>query len=186
MVFRRLARSLGILAVGSLWTGAAVAGFVTPIVTPSPSPLMFAPQAIGSTSVAHTETYTVSGGAAGTAMVVNSISTTGDFAVVPGGTCQTGIANAVPNSGSCTVVVSFTPTAGGPRSGTLTLNCTSVIFAGAPAFTCSMTSSDLIVSLLGAGVTLGTPIPTLSSLALAMLSGALILYAFLGLSRRRV
>jgi hypothetical protein len=156
-----------------------------PIITPSPSPLSFPNQQVGTPSPAHTETYTVSGGSAGTAMQINSIGASGDFAVVPGGTCQTGIANAVPNAGSCTVFVSFTPTVGGTRNGTLTLNCTTVVFVGGGGFTCSVSGSSLLVSLIGNGLTLGAPIPTLSSFALALLASALILYAFLTLKRRR-
>lgn len=187
MVLRRSARGLAIVAASWLWASSALAGFAPPIVTPSPVPLSFSNQKVGTTSPSNTEAYTLSGGSAGTAMVINSISASGDFAVVPGGTCQTGLGNAVPTGGSCTVFVTFTPTAGGPRSGTLTLNCTSVVFAGAAGFTCAVgSSSDLLVALLGngIGVTLGAPIPTLSSFTLALLAGAVILYAFWTLKRR--
>lgn len=183
----RSARGLAIVAAGWLSAGTAIAGFLPPIVTPSPVPLSFASRQVGTTSPSNSEAYTVSAGAAGTAMVINSISASGDFAVVPGGTCQTGIGNAVPTGGSCTVFVTFTPTGVGPRNGTLTLNCTSVAFAGAAGFTCAVgSSSDLLVALLGSGigVALGAPIPTLSSLGLAALAGAMILFAFSSLKRR--
>lgn len=186
MSLRRSACVFAIFAANWLLAGTALAGFLAPIVTASPVPLSFSNQKVGTTSPSSTETYAVSGGAAGTAMVINSISASGDFAVVPGGTCQTGIGNAVPTGGSCTVLVTFTPTAGGTRSGTLTLNCTSVAFSGGGGFTCAVgSSSDLLVALLGngIGITLGTPIPTLSSLALAILAGAVILYAFSSLKR---
>ncbi|HUH94440.1 MAG TPA: hypothetical protein VL742_15025 [Casimicrobiaceae bacterium] len=187
MALGRDACGFAIVAASWLWAGTALAGFAAPIVMPSPVPLSFSNQNVGTTSPANTEAYAVSGGAAGTAMVINSISASGDFAVVPGGTCQTGIGNAVPTGGSCTVFVTFTPTAGGPRSGTLTLNCTSVVFAGGGGFTCAVSgSSDLLVALLGngIGITLGAPIPTLSSFALAVLAGAVILYALSSLKRR--
>jgi len=83
------------------------------------------------------------------------------------------------------VFVTFTPTLGGTRNGTLTFNCTSVQAPGGGGFTCGFGPSNLLVALVGSGFTVGVSVPTLSSFALALLSCALILFSFLSLKRRR-
>jgi parallel beta-helix repeat protein len=81
-------------------------------VNAAPSALTFGPQATGSTSAA--QTVTVSNPTSAAAPVT-SIAATGDFA--QSSTCGTSI----PAGGSCTVGVTFTPTASGSRTGTLTV-----------------------------------------------------------------
>jgi hypothetical protein len=176
---------LTIAATISLWATSVLAGFVQPIVTPTPVPLSFASVPLGSTSAPNTETYTVSGGGPGTGVVINSISASGDFAIAPGGTCATGFLNAVFSPGSCTVFVTFTPSAAGTRNGTLTFNCTSIAAPGGGAFSCAQTASNLLVALLGNGFAGSFAVPTLSSFALALLACALIFVSFLSLKRRR-
>jgi hypothetical protein len=175
----------GTLATLWFWAGVAFAGFSSPLFTPSPTTLIFGQRAVGTTSPPSTETYTVSGGSLGSAVEINSISISGDFAVAPGGTCQTGPANAVPTPGSCTVLVTFTPTVTGTRNGSLTVNCTSISIIGGGGIFCNqVTSSNLIVPLIGAGLVL-SPVPALPASGIALLSGALLLGAFLTLKRRR-
>ncbi|MFF7633013.1 choice-of-anchor D domain-containing protein [Kitasatospora sp. NPDC008050] len=82
-------------------------------VTATPSALNFGSAVTGSTSAA--QTVTVSN-PTGSAASVSSVSTSGDFA--QSNTCGSSIAA----NGSCTVSVSFTPTATGTRSGSLTVD----------------------------------------------------------------
>ncbi len=82
-------------------------------VTASPSALSFGSVATGTTSSA--QTVTVSN-PTGSAASVSSISASGDFAQT--NNCGSSIAA----SGSCTVSVTFAPTATGTRTGTLTVN----------------------------------------------------------------
>ena len=82
-------------------------------VTVAPSALNFGSVATGSTSSA--QSVTVSN-PTGSAAPVSAISASGDFAETS--TCGSSIAA----GGSCTVAVTFTPTATGSRTGTLTVN----------------------------------------------------------------
>ena len=82
-------------------------------VTAAPSALSFGSQATGTTS--STQTVTVSNPTSSAASV-SSIATTGDFAQT--NNCGSSIAA----NGSCTVSVTFTPTAAGTRTGSLTIN----------------------------------------------------------------
>lgn len=84
-----------------------------PAVTLSASALTYAIQAPASTSAAQTITVTNSGQAP---LLVSSIAPTGDFAQTS--TCTS---SAIAVGGTCTISVTFTPTAAGTRTGTLTL-----------------------------------------------------------------
>jgi hypothetical protein len=108
-------------------------------VTVAPTALNFGSVATGSTSSA--QTVTVSN-PTGSAASVSSISASGDFAQT--NTCGSSIAS----NGSCTVSVTFTPTATGTRTGTLTVN------AGGTTNT---------VSLSGTGTTSGGGSATLTA-----------------------
>ncbi|WP_234343317.1 choice-of-anchor D domain-containing protein [Streptomyces sp. NRRL F-5123] len=81
-------------------------------VTASPGALNFGSVATGSTSAA--QTVTVSN-PTGSAASVSALAATGDFAQT--NTCG----SSVPANGSCTVSVTFKPTAAGTRTGTLTV-----------------------------------------------------------------
>jgi hypothetical protein len=181
----RCLRHVAVLATVLLWTSNALGGFAQPIVTPSPVPLSFGAFPLGTTSAPHTETYTVSGGSAGTGVRVNSVTASGDFAVTTSGTCNTVLPNTVISPGACTVLVTFTPTAPGTRNGTLTFNCTSVAIPGGGSFTCGVVSGNLFVPLIGDGFFSNVSVPTLSSLMLALLSCTLIVATSLSLKRRR-
>jgi hypothetical protein len=84
-----------------------------PLVSLNPTSLSFAAQAVGSTSATQQVSLQNLGGAA---LSISSISVTGDFSQTD--TCGT----SVPANGSCTLSVAFTPTAGGQRTGAITIN----------------------------------------------------------------
>jgi phosphatidylethanolamine-binding protein (PEBP) family uncharacterized protein len=114
--------------------------------TVSPSSLTFASQNVGTTSAA--QAVTVSNGTSG-AVSISSIQATGDFAQT--NNCGTSLAA----GGSCTVNVTFTPTAAGPRSGTLTItdsaagspHSVGLSGTGATSGTCSLSSTDPSVTI---------------------------------------
>jgi hypothetical protein len=83
-----------------------------PAVTLSSSSLAFGSQFVGIKSAAQTLTVTNSGSAA---LAISSISATGDFAQT--NTCSSSLAAGA----SCTVTLTFTPTAAGSRTGALTI-----------------------------------------------------------------
>jgi len=91
-------------------TGSAASA---PIATVSPTSLAFPGQQVGISSAIRTVTLTNSGNAA---LSINSVQSTGDYAQT--NTCPTAIAA----SSSCTISITFTPTASGMRNGTLTIN----------------------------------------------------------------
>ena len=95
---------------------ATLAGTATaaPQVSLSPASLAFGVVATGS-SASQTATFS---NQAGSPATLNAISAGGDYAAT-GGTCNPSGVVAV--GGSCTVVVTFTPTATGGRTGTLTV-----------------------------------------------------------------
>jgi uncharacterized protein YjdB len=91
-------------------TGTGVAAVT---LTPA-APLTFPGQSVNTTSATQNVTLTNSGGAP---LTVTSVLISGDFA-----DSQNCTGGAIPASGSCTITVSFTPTASGTRNGTLTFN----------------------------------------------------------------
>jgi hypothetical protein len=105
-------------------------GTTTPAASLStnPSSLTFATQALNTTSAAQTVTVTNSGTASGT---VSGVSVSGDFS-------QTNNCSSLAVGASCTVTVSFRPTASGPRSGAVTI-------------TSNATNSPTTVALSGTG-----------------------------------
>jgi len=91
---------------------------IAPSVSLSTASLSFGNQPVGTTSAARAVTVTNSGTAW---LAFTSIAVTGDFAIAASGTtCNT--STSVAGSGSsCVINVTFTPTATGSRSGSLTL-----------------------------------------------------------------
>jgi FG-GAP-like repeat/Abnormal spindle-like microcephaly-assoc'd, ASPM-SPD-2-Hydin/FG-GAP repeat len=81
-------------------------------VTLSPATLLFAAQVSGTTSAAQNVTLSNAGNAA---LSITTISTSGDFAET--NKCGTSVAA----GGACQISVTFTPTSGGSRTGTLTV-----------------------------------------------------------------
>jgi hypothetical protein len=83
-----------------------------PVPTLSPNSLTFASQAIGTTSAPQIVNLTVAGNAP---LNIAQIVTSGDFAQT--NNCP----NSIPVGSGCTIKVTFTPTTGGTRSGSLTV-----------------------------------------------------------------
>jgi hypothetical protein len=108
----------------------------------SGSSLTFTSQNMGTTSAPQSVTLNNTGSAP---LTISSIATSGDF----GETNNCGSSVAI--STGCTIQVTFTPTAGGTRTGTLTI-------------TDSDPSSPQTVSLTGAGVVALSPIPFIGSI----------------------
>ena len=84
----------------------------TATATPSPSSLNFGTVPLGTTSASQTLTITNSGNIP---LSVSSVSSSGDFAAVSA--CSTYI----PAGSTCTIAVTFTPTASGTRNGTVSV-----------------------------------------------------------------
>ena len=80
----------------------------------APTTLRFPKQLIGTTSAPKVVTLTNTDST--TTLIINSISTSGDLGETD--TCG----SAVPPSSSCTIIVTFTPTASDTRNGSLTVN----------------------------------------------------------------
>jgi hypothetical protein len=117
----------------------------TPMISLSPTSLTFGPQIVGTTNTAQPVTLTNAADAT-SPLTIASISAGGDFAQT--NTCG----NSVPINRSCTISVTFTPTAGGARQNfltvsdnapnspqSLTLNGTGVDFAITPTSPTSVT-----------------------------------------------
>jgi hypothetical protein len=82
-----------------------------PVLAANPASLAFARTAVGASAGPQTVTISNSGTSAAT---VSGVSVTGDFS-------QTNNCSSIAVNGTCTVTVNFTPTAGGSRTGTLTV-----------------------------------------------------------------
>jgi hypothetical protein len=116
----------------------------------NPSSLTYGSQALNTTSGAQTVTVTNTGTASGT---VSSVTTTGDFA-------QTNNCGVLAAGATCTVSVTFRPTASGTRTGTLSINS-------------NATNPTLSVSLTGTGATAGTATLAANPTSLTFASQAL-------------
>ncbi|HEX9334497.1 MAG TPA: choice-of-anchor D domain-containing protein, partial [Pseudonocardiaceae bacterium] len=100
-----------------------------PVLGTNPASLSFAGAVVGTTAAAQTVTVTNSGTASAT---VSNVAVTGDFS-------QTNNCATVAVGASCAVTVTFKPTAGGSRTGTLTI-------------TSNANNSPTTVSLGGSGI----------------------------------
>jgi hypothetical protein len=100
-----------------------------PVLNAAPASLSFAGTDVGSSSAAQAVTVTNSGTSAAS---VSGVSVTGDFS-------QTNNCSSVATGSSCTVNVTFKPTASGTRTGTLTV-------------TSNANNSPATVSLTGSGI----------------------------------
>jgi len=88
-------------------------GLAPPTVALSPTSLNFAAQIVGSTSPGQSVTLTTSG--SGTLAIVSISTTTSDFGA------SNNCGNSVAGGATCTITVTFTPTAAGGRAGTLVI-----------------------------------------------------------------
>jgi parallel beta-helix repeat protein len=100
-----------------------------PVLNTNPANLSFASTVVGATATAQTVTVTNSGT---TSATVSGVAVTGDFS-------QTNNCGTIAVGASCAVTVSFKPTAGGSRTGTLTV-------------TSNANNSPTTVSLGGSGI----------------------------------
>jgi len=107
-------------------------GGAAPTASLSPTSLTFASQNVGSTSAAQTITLSNGGTAA---LTITSIAASGDYAQT--NTCGTSVAAGA----NCTISVTFTPTAAGTRTGTITVTDNA---AGSPQ-TASLTGTGTAV-----------------------------------------
>ncbi|WP_432889030.1 choice-of-anchor D domain-containing protein [Kribbella sp. CA-245084] len=97
-------------------------GGAAPGLTTSPSSLTFASQALNTNSAAQPVTVTNNGTVADSI----NVSITGDYS-------QTNNCGSLAPNASCTVNVTFRPTAAGSRTGTLTVNSNTVVLSGTGA-----------------------------------------------------
>ena len=133
------ASSAQVLTVGTygrgVWqTGLASAGAARTTATITPSSLTFQGQTVGTTSSQQTLTLSNTGSGA---MTSTAISISGDFAETD--TCQN---STVAAGGSCSIQVTFTPTATGSRSGQI-------------AILANVQGGQITVSLSGSGTASG-------------------------------
>lgn len=166
-----LAISLSVLAQGAF---AGLSGSL--ILSPAPTP--YAPQTVGTTSTA--QAFVLSNNDENA--VINSISTTGDFA--RSGTCTAGTLLLIGQN--CTTPVTFTPTATGARVGSLVINCSAVAGAGTVLVICN--GINQIIALSGTGLAaIGqqAPIPTLGQWAMTAMAGFILIVAMLRLRQQR-
>ena len=120
----------------------------------TPATLTFGSTAVGSTAAAQTVTVYASL-KAGNALSGLSVATSGDFAR-SGGTCGSTL-----NTGlSCTVLVTFTPTAAGARSGNLSI-------------THNNTLTPIVSTLSGTGAAAALPVASITPASLALAATAI-------------
>ena len=132
-------------AAGSPHTVSLTGTGAAPVVSLSSTTLTFGSQLVNTTSAAQAVTLTDTGNAS---LSITSIVASGDYAQT--NTCGTSVAAA----GSCTISVTFTPTATGTRTGAITITDNA---AGSPH----------IVSLTGNGTTVVAPAVSLSTSSLS-------------------
>ena len=136
-------------AVQASFAGSYGDAFVTkislqPVATPSPTSLTFGSQTVGTTSSPQTVTLSSNGTAP---LHITGVSINGDFAETDN--CTPGVAA----GSTCTLKVTFTPTASGTRTGTLTINDNS--------------GSPQAATLTGTGTSAGVPVASLSTSSLS-------------------
>jgi hypothetical protein len=96
----------------------------------TPSSINFGNQLVGKTSAVQTITFRADAYDGSWAedlpyYPIRRITTTGDFAVVPGGTCAEG--QVITAHSTCTIKVAFSPVSAGTHSGTLTVSGTTIL-----------------------------------------------------------
>ncbi|HEV2351609.1 MAG TPA: FG-GAP-like repeat-containing protein [Terriglobia bacterium] len=118
---------------------------IVPLAGVSPSILIFTSLPVGSASVAQTVTLSNTGTAA---LTISSVATSGDFAQT--NTCGASVAAGA----SCTISLTFTPTAEGSRTGTLTItDNNNGVASSTQTVALSGTGDGAVVGLAPASVT---------------------------------
>ena len=142
----------GTLTVGSNGTTltSSLTGTGVPGATLTPSTLDFGQAAVGFSSAVQSFTWT---NTANAPQSISSFAVTGDFSVVSNNCTN------VPGNGSCKINMVLTPTALGPRTGTLTVSAVGTVLTasltgtGIPAFTLSPASLPFGSVDVGASLT---------------------------------
>jgi hypothetical protein len=139
---------------GSFPSGGTATADIAAYLGNSPSGLAFGSANVGATAA--TQTVTVAASLkAGNAISGMTVSTSGDFTRT-GGTCGTAVAVGT----TCTVIVSFTPTAAGARTGTLSISHANTV-------------TPVAIALAGTGVAVAAPMASLSPTTLTLASTAI-------------
>ncbi len=125
-----------------------------PNVNLNPPSLTFGAQNVGTSSASQTVTLLNNGNAM---LTLNSILTGGDFSLTS--TCGSTLAQ----NATCAIVVTFTPTAGGARSGTVTLTDNSQNIA----------NNQQVIALTGTGLVLG-PLPPSGTVFQGVVNGGMV------------
>jgi len=144
----------------------------------------FGNQTVGTTGAPQATTVTaVIVPPAGWVAQISSIGTSNpEFALGAGGTCQAGVTN-LANAGNCTVQVAFTPSVQGPRSGTLSVNCTLLGIIGSVTVVCN--AANIALSGVGIAAAALQAIPAIGREALTALSVLIMLGSMYYLRRRK-
>lgn len=124
-----------------------------PVASVSPSSLSFASTTVGSTSSSKTVTVANSGDQT---LVLSGFSTSNSEFSISGGSCSGSSSLAV--GSSCTLLVTFSPSAAGTRSGTLTINSNAAAGAATVALsgTGAQTSAATTIDVKPASLTFGS------------------------------
>lgn len=124
----------------------------------SPATLSFPATTVGSTAAA-TQTVTVAASLKGASYAISglSVAVSGDFAR-SGGSCGTTVATGT----TCTVIVSFTPTAAGTRTGVLNITHSN-----------TLTPIAIVLTGTGTGGTPAAPVATISPATLSLATTAI-------------
>jgi hypothetical protein len=128
-------------------------------VTVSPAALTFSDQLVGIPSTALSATLTNGGGSPVTISSMDIVGTnSGDFAIAGSGTSCSTTNTLAAYGGTCTISITFTPTAAGVRTATLTFNDSSM-------------NSPQTVNLSGTGIQPSIAISSVSPASIALLQG---------------
>ena len=117
----------------------------------NPSGLTFGSTVVGTTAAAQSVTLTNTGASS---LSITALTASGDFALGAGTTCS--ISTPIAASGTCTIAVTFTPTANGTRSGVVTI--TDNASGGTQTVTLSGTGTAPGVSLNPSSLTFGSTV----------------------------
>lgn len=167
--------------VGAALTGA---GIPTQSITVTPATVDFGQVGVGVPSAAQTVTVTNTGSVATGPFTLVPSGNVNDFGGNPGSTCQQILPVGLPAGGSCTIVFTFTPTAAGTRSMTVTLSATpgglatiNLVGTGGASLTLTPAAHDF--GSVGLGFTSQVAVFTLTNVGTAP-SGALAVARLLG------
>ena len=176
------------LGAGSAGAQQTISGSLTGAPVVQGGTMNFGAQPVGTTGSAQTETLTahlftptppLPGGTS--VRIVSVTSDTGEFQVT-GGTCTPGAL--LPDGGTCSVDLAFTPAAAGARAGGLSIRCAVATAVGAISFACDDAVHQFML-LAGLGQAIAqTAVPTLGAVGLTALALLLLAFSLRYLRRR--